>query len=69
MVLVEGQLDGREHPLTRRILLPAAKLRLPAFDSKLDRNGIELEAKLTAKYGIIDDVPSMDEMVREGASS
>jgi NitT/TauT family transport system substrate-binding protein len=42
----------------------AAKLRLPVFDSKLDREGIELEAKLTAKYGIIEEAPAYDDLVR-----
>jgi NitT/TauT family transport system substrate-binding protein len=42
----------------------AAKLRLPAFDSQLDRRGIELEAQLTAKYGIIEAPPAYDDMVR-----
>jgi NitT/TauT family transport system substrate-binding protein len=41
----------------------AAKLRLPLFDSKLDRKGIELEAQLTAKYGIIESAPSYDDLV------
>jgi hypothetical protein len=40
----------------------AAKLRLPVFDSKLDREGIELEAKLTARYGIIEEPPDYDEL-------
>jgi NitT/TauT family transport system substrate-binding protein len=43
----------------------AAKLRLPAFDAELDRKGIELEAELTAKYGIIEEAPSYEELVRE----
>jgi NitT/TauT family transport system substrate-binding protein len=42
----------------------AAKLRLPSFDSKLDRTGIELEAELTAKYGIIEEAPAYDDLVR-----
>jgi NitT/TauT family transport system substrate-binding protein len=42
----------------------AAKLRLPVFDSKLDREGIGLEAKLTAKYGIIEQAPAYDDLVR-----
>jgi NitT/TauT family transport system substrate-binding protein len=41
----------------------AAKLRLPAFDSKLDQKGIELEANLTAKYGIIEKAPAYDDLV------
>jgi NitT/TauT family transport system substrate-binding protein len=46
----------------------AAKLRLPAFDSKLDQKGIELESQLTAKYGIIEKAPAYDDMVRSGSS-
>jgi NitT/TauT family transport system substrate-binding protein len=42
----------------------AAKLRLPVFDSELDRKGIELESELTAKYGIIESAPSYEELVR-----
>jgi NitT/TauT family transport system substrate-binding protein len=42
----------------------AAKLRLPVFDSELDQEGIELEAKLTAKYGIIKEAPAYDDLVR-----
>src|SRR3954451_1303645 len=46
---------------SRRLTPPSAKppaaapptRPLPAFDSKLDRKGIELESQLTAKYGII----------------
>jgi NitT/TauT family transport system substrate-binding protein len=45
----------------------AAKLRLPAFDSKLDQKGIELEAQLTAKYGIIEKPPAYDGMVRSSS--
>jgi len=65
------------HPDEVRAIIPtftktpaaaAAKLRLPAFDSKLDRKGIELEADLTAKYGIIDKAPAWDDMVRSGSS-
>jgi NitT/TauT family transport system substrate-binding protein len=64
---------ARAHPDEVRGIIPtftktpaaaAAKLRLPAFDSKVDRKGIALEAQLTAKYGIIDEVPSMNDMVR-----
>jgi NitT/TauT family transport system substrate-binding protein len=43
----------------------AAKLRLPVFDAELDRKGIELEAELTAKYGIIDEAPAYEDLVRE----
>jgi NitT/TauT family transport system substrate-binding protein len=42
----------------------AAKLRLPAFDAELDQKGIELEAELTAKYGIIEEPPAYDDLVR-----
>jgi NitT/TauT family transport system substrate-binding protein len=64
---------AQAHPDEVRRIIPtftktpaaaAAKLRLPAFDSKLDRNGIDLEAKLTAKYGIIDKAPAYDDLVR-----
>jgi NitT/TauT family transport system substrate-binding protein len=43
----------------------AQQMRLPVFDSELDREGIELEAELTAKYGIIEEAPSYEELVRE----
>jgi NitT/TauT family transport system substrate-binding protein len=64
---------ARSHPDEVRRIIPtftktppeaAAKLRLPAFDSKLDRKGIELEAQLTAKYGIIDAPPTWEDLVR-----
>src|SRR4051795_11698670 len=64
---------AQAHPDEVRQIIPtftktpaaaAAKLRLPAFDSKLDRNGIELESQLTAKYGIIDQAPAYGELVR-----
>jgi NitT/TauT family transport system substrate-binding protein len=64
---------AQAHPDEVRKIIPeftqtpaaaAAKLRLPVFDSKLDRKGIELESKLTAKYGIIESAPSYDELVR-----
>ena len=42
----------------------AQKMRLPVFDSELDQKGIELEAELTAKYGIIDEAPPYEDMVR-----
>jgi NitT/TauT family transport system substrate-binding protein len=68
---------AQAHPEEVRQVIPtftktpaaaAAKLRLPAFDSKLDRKGIELEADLTAKYGIIDKAPAYDGMVRSSSS-
>jgi NitT/TauT family transport system substrate-binding protein len=43
----------------------AQQMRLPVFDSELDREGIELEAELTAKYGIIEEAPAYEELVRE----
>jgi NitT/TauT family transport system substrate-binding protein len=64
---------AQAHPDAVRRIIPtytetpkaaAEKLRLPLFDSELDREGIELEAELTAKYGIIEEAPSYDELVR-----
>jgi NitT/TauT family transport system substrate-binding protein len=43
----------------------AQQMRLPVFDAELDREGIELEADLTAKYGIIEEAPAYEELVRE----
>jgi NitT/TauT family transport system substrate-binding protein len=43
----------------------AQQMRLPVFDPELDREGIELEAELTAKYGIVDEAPSYEELVPE----
>jgi NitT/TauT family transport system substrate-binding protein len=42
----------------------AAKLRLPVFDSEIDEKGIELEARLTEKYGIIDEAPTAKDLLR-----
>ena len=64
---------AQTHPEEVREIIPtytetpeaaAAKLRLPAFDAQLDRKGIELEAELTAKYGIIDEAPAYEDLVR-----
>jgi NitT/TauT family transport system substrate-binding protein len=64
---------AQSHPDEVRRIIPtftetpeaaAAKLRLPVFDSQLDRKGIELEADLTAKYGIIDEAPAYEDLVR-----
>jgi NitT/TauT family transport system substrate-binding protein len=64
---------AQAHPDEVRRIIPtytetpkaaAEKLRLPPFDSELDREGIELEAELTAKYGIIEEAPPYDELVR-----
>ena len=47
-----------DHPeFTKIPAAAAAKIRLPPFDSEIDRTGIEAEAELTAKFGIIDEVP------------
>jgi NitT/TauT family transport system substrate-binding protein len=43
----------------------AQQMRLPVFDAELDREGIELEADLTAKYGIIEEAPAYEDLVRE----
>jgi NitT/TauT family transport system substrate-binding protein len=43
----------------------AQQMRLPVFDPELDREGIELEADLTAKYGIIEEAPAYEELVSE----
>jgi NitT/TauT family transport system substrate-binding protein len=68
---------ARAHPDEVRQVIPtftktpetaAEKLRLPAFDSKLDQKGIELEANLTARYGIIDKAPAYGDLVRSGSS-
>jgi NitT/TauT family transport system substrate-binding protein len=39
-------------------------MRLPVFDPELDQKGIELEADLTAKYGIVEEAPAYEELVR-----
>jgi NitT/TauT family transport system substrate-binding protein len=64
---------AQSHPQEVRQIIPtftevpeaaAEELRLPAFDPELDRNGIELEADLTAKYGIIEEAPAYEDLVR-----
>jgi NitT/TauT family transport system substrate-binding protein len=64
---------AQAHPDEVRRIIPtytqtpkaaAEKLRLPLFDSELDREGIELEAELTAKYGIIEEAPAYADLVR-----
>jgi NitT/TauT family transport system substrate-binding protein len=64
---------AQAHPEEVRQIIPtftevpeaaAQQLRLPPFDSELDREGIELEAELTAKYGIIDEAPAYEDLVR-----
>jgi NitT/TauT family transport system substrate-binding protein len=63
---------AQAHPEEVRRIIPtftevpeaaAQELRLPVFDSELDRDGIELEAELTAKYGIIDEAPAYEDLV------
>ena len=63
---------AQAHPDEVRSIIPtftkvpkaaAQKLRLPVFDSKIDEKGIELEARLTAKYGIIDRAPTAKDLV------
>jgi NitT/TauT family transport system substrate-binding protein len=65
---------ARDNPEEVRRIVPtytetpeeaAQQMRLPVFDPELDREGIELEAELTAKYGIIDEAPSYEELVQE----
>jgi NitT/TauT family transport system substrate-binding protein len=43
----------------------AQQMRLPVFDAELDQEGIELEADLTAKYGIVEEAPEYEELVQE----
>jgi NitT/TauT family transport system substrate-binding protein len=43
----------------------AQQMRLPVFDPELDQEGIELEADLTAKYGIVEEAPEYEELVQE----
>jgi NitT/TauT family transport system substrate-binding protein len=43
----------------------AQQMRLPVFDAELDQEGIELEAELTAKYGIVDEAPAYEDLVQE----
>jgi NitT/TauT family transport system substrate-binding protein len=43
----------------------AQQMRLPVFDAELDQEGIELEAELTAKYGIVEEAPAYEELVQE----
>ena len=65
---------AQDHPEEVRRIVPtytetppeaAQQMRLPVFDAQLDRKGIELEAELTAKYGIIEEAPAYEELVRE----
>jgi NitT/TauT family transport system substrate-binding protein len=65
---------ARDNPEEVRRIVPtytetppeaAQQMRLPVFDPELDRDGIELEAELTAKYGIIEEAPAYEDLVRE----
>ncbi len=42
----------------------AQKIRLPTFVSKIDDSSIQLNAELAKKYGVIEEVPATDELVR-----
>lgn len=62
-----------QHPDEVRRIIPtytkipkavAAKIRLPAFDSEIDRAGIERDAELTKRWGVIKEVPSVDDLLR-----
>ena len=64
---------AQAHPDEVREIIPtftkipaaaAAKIRLPPFDSEIDRPGIQAEAELTKKFGIIDEVPSEEDLIR-----
>jgi NitT/TauT family transport system substrate-binding protein len=65
---------ARDNPEEVRRIVPtytetppeaAEQMRLPVFDPELDQEGIELEAELTAKYGIIEEAPAYEDLVRE----
>jgi NitT/TauT family transport system substrate-binding protein len=64
---------AQAHPDEVRRIIPTytetpkaavANMRLPVFDSELDREGIELEAELTEKYGIVEEAPAYDDLLR-----
>lgn len=40
------------------------KIKLPRWDSELRQESVELQAELTKKYGIIEEVPDIDELIR-----
>ena len=42
----------------------AAKIRLPTFTSTVDPDSIQLNAEMAKKYGVIEEIPPMDDMVR-----
>ena len=41
-----------------------SKIRLPRWDSELRQESVELQAELTKRYGIIEEVPDVDELIR-----
>jgi NitT/TauT family transport system substrate-binding protein len=65
---------AQAHPDEVRAIIPtftktpkpvAEKMRLPVFDSEIDEKGIETDAKLTERYGIIPTVPTIDDLVHQ----
>jgi NitT/TauT family transport system substrate-binding protein len=40
------------------------KIKLPRWDSELRQESVELQAELTKKYGIIEEVPDIDQLIR-----
>jgi NitT/TauT family transport system substrate-binding protein len=45
----------------------AASMTLPIWDTDLAADTIELQARAAVKYGVIDEAPAMDELVRAGS--
>jgi NitT/TauT family transport system substrate-binding protein len=41
------------------------KLQLPRWDSELRRESAQLQAEFAKKYGLIDELPNLDELIRE----
>jgi NitT/TauT family transport system substrate-binding protein len=42
----------------------AAKIRLPTFSSQIDRDSIQLNAEMAKRYGVIEEIPPMDDLLR-----
>jgi NitT/TauT family transport system substrate-binding protein len=42
----------------------AAKIRLPTFSAEIDRDSIQLNGELAKRYGVIEEVPPMDDLLR-----
>jgi NitT/TauT family transport system substrate-binding protein len=40
------------------------KIKLPRWDPELRRESVQLQAEFTKKYGIIEEVPDLDELIR-----